>query len=75
MPPLIAVHLVSIENLTTNNCITAIRYFIARRDTPKLLISDSATSPAPVSNYAQNQLTSTKLPSNATNTQRKANGA
>ena len=38
-----AVHLESTENLTTNNCITAIRRFIARRGTPKLLISDNAT--------------------------------
>ena len=38
-----AIHLESTENLTTNNCITAIRRFIARRGTPKLLISDNAT--------------------------------
>ena len=38
-----AVHLESIENLTTNNSITATRRFIARRGTPKLLISDNAT--------------------------------
>ena len=38
-----AVHLESTENLTANNCITAIRRFIARRGTPKLLISDNAT--------------------------------
>ena len=38
-----AVHLESTDNLTTNNCITAIRRFIARRGTPKLLISDNAT--------------------------------
>ena len=38
-----AAHLESTENLTTNNCITAIRRFIARRGTPKLLISGNAT--------------------------------
>ena len=38
-----AVHLGSTENLTTSNCITAIRRFIASRGTLKLLISDNAT--------------------------------
>ena len=38
-----AVHLESTENLTTNNRISAIRRFIARRGTHKLLISDNAT--------------------------------
>ena len=43
---------------TANKKITEIRSFIARRDTPKLLISTALiTWSAPVSNYAQNQLT------------------
>ena len=38
-----AVQVESTENLATNDCITAMRRFIASRGTPKLLISDNAT--------------------------------
>ena len=38
-----AVYLETTENLTTKNCITAIRRFIGRRGTPKFFSSDNAT--------------------------------